>query len=134
MVYVKGICIMNSFYVNKVYIELLYYINQNKGQENSYKNHKNLIIDALGYRERSDEFKKIMDSLIGAGYITQSPTIPSQLFITEEGTIFLDNYYRFQMLGFFAKFTTIFKNNFSSIVTVIALMLSVVALIVHHAA
>ena len=124
--------ILDNFFLQKPYRDLLFYmkVNQDAGSDNIYLNHIAPARNALGYTdEKKEQFEKLYTDLIDCGYMSKKEK-SGQLYITKDGRDFLQNYARFKALGVTAKFTEIFKRNFTGIVSLLAVIISVVSLIV----
>lgn len=116
-----------SFYSKEIYINFLTHVSEIPDKENERYCHaynlfmKNQIRSQYGYDDRQLDLAK--KYLINSGYLIASGGTQS-LFITEEGKGFLQNYYRFRMLGKWGKFTTIFNKNFIAILSILSLLVS----------
>jgi hypothetical protein len=118
---------LDGFYSKKEYILLLAYIKENQNEKDSYLNHIQMIQNQQNYDEKKQEFYKLYNLLINCGYLNQTN---AQLYITEAGKTFLQDYSRFQTLNLTAKFTEIFKRHFTAIVTLASLFLSIASFII----
>lgn len=122
--------LLDKFYKNQADVRFLEYIKemQGRGPGDTYLRNKSLCVkNALGYRKKDVQFNDLCNSLINRGYLNESNYI---LAITEEGKNYLTDYHRFRESRFLNKFTKIFKENFSSILSVIATIISIMSLII----
>jgi hypothetical protein len=122
--------LVDGFFSDSIDIKFLERIKclQDKGQEHYYLLERSLTLQSvIGYEGTKTEFDERCDSLIKRGYLKPSDR---KLGITEEGRCFLINYYRFKGLGYLAKFTKIFKENFSSILSIFACVISIASIII----
>lgn len=123
---------MGNFYTHKAYIGILSYVNENlpRGvlEEPYFPDYKSVMIGIMGYQKEEKKFQKLCNDLIRSGYLNERRG-SGTLVITEEGRDFLNRYFKFQMLGVFAKFTEIFNRNFSSIVSIFLLFISISSIV-----
>src|SRR5436853_174713 len=125
---------VNIFYMDKKYVNFLAHLRKNQlasGDRalNLAFNHTNPAISALGYDGKEELFNQIRFSLCNANYIRKNDN-SSQIYITEQGIDTLQQYYQFQLLGRFAKFTKVFQEHFAAFASIISIIMSLIALIV----
>ena len=106
-----------------------------KEESNRYLHAYNLVMkdqirSQYGYDDEQLDLAK--EYLINSGYLIASGGTKN-LFITEEGSRFLQDYYRFRMLGKWGKFTTIFNKNFTAIFSTFSLFVSFASLLISFA-
>lgn len=123
--------IIDSLYARKCYIDILHYLNTNQSKsKEDCLNFKQVAIEYLGYAKgRESKFDEICSILINCGYMSKSKDSYPQLYITDEGKIFLQDYFRFSILGFFGKFTQIFNRNLIGIISIISIIIAICSLI-----
>lgn len=116
-----------SFYAKEVYIDFLIYVSEIPKEESKRYLHayslvmKEQIRSQYGYDEKQLDLAK--KYLINSGYLVESGGTRN-LFLTEEGTKFFQDYYRFRMLGKWGKFATIFNKNFIAVLSILSLFVS----------
>lgn len=125
-----------SFYAKEIYINFLAHVSEIPKEESDRYLHnynlvmKNQIQSHHGYNDKKLDLAK--NYLINSGYLVETGETKN-LFITEEGKKFLQDYYRFRMLGKWGKFTTIFNENFTAIFSVVSIVISTFSLFVSFA-
>lgn len=124
------------FYAKEIYINFLTYISEIPEDDNDkYRHDYNLVmIDQLKakYEYNEKELDLARNYLIHSGYLVETGNTKN-LFITNDGMKFLQDYYRFCMQGKWGKFTTIFNKNFTAICIMTSIVISTFSLVVSFA-
>lgn len=126
---------MCGFHCKKIYIDILRWVDswleQETQKDQNDKPNIQVMLTALQtgeYNYEQDTIQASLRHLIDSGYLQQMRAT-SNIVTTESGKQFLCDYSKFQMLGALAKFTELFKTHFVAIVSLLALVISVVSLV-----
>jgi hypothetical protein len=116
---------MNQLYSKKIYIDILEKI---KDFQKITSARKMIITKDPNLRQHYDEteLNDALNDLINCELIdyTEQKTI----HITDPGKQYYQDYYRFKMLNFFAKLSEVINKNLVPIISILALIISIISL------
>lgn len=124
--------LLESFFCEKIYINLLQYIRNHQETYGNTDDKPNMMVikgalkSDFGYSE--DIIDKAAANMVNSGCLNKQLK-SSNIFITEKGKNFLEDYYQFARKGVSAKFTEIFNKSLTAIVSCLSLIISIVTVI-----